>query len=88
MHHQAGVWLYMGSTANSLIAAQGFHHGLLSQASQPREKSGVKEFFSVCLSVSPLSFKGLCRLLAPAANTEVNLLPKGARVNVVVLFAI
>lgn len=80
VHHQASVWLDTGSTANSLTAAHHSHHGLLSQASQPRERSGAREVFSVCLSVSPLllprCFQGLCRLLAPAAHAEVHLLPK------------
>lgn len=52
----------------------------------------MREFFSVFFSVSPLflslCFKRLCGLLAPAAQSEVNLLPKRARVNVPVLFAI
>lgn len=88
-----GLALRLVGTSRRCLAVHGhccklirseFHHGMLSQVLQPRGKSGMKEVFSVFISVSSLCFKGL---LAPAAHTEVNFLPKRAGVNVV-LFAI
>lgn len=65
------VQLYLGTAARN-------SWWIPPQTSQPREKSGANEFFSI-------RFEGL---LATVAHAEVNLLPKRAGVNTVVLFAI
>lgn len=62
-----------------IISTTACYHKPCSQG-KDQGRGGV---VSVCVSTSPLflplCFQGLCRLLAPAAHAEVNLLPKASQ---------